>query len=209
MFKSIFKEKYLIFKGVKPLSLFDPRKSPSEFNAEAVNPSESIANFEQAESAWAAKAWQHPIKDAITDNVKDLKEIVHATLYPAQAGLNIVKSITTETSEAVTNLLSKYIANPVKIVARTAASPIAFIFNNIKRAADAIIKYPFSALNILGSNIGRPPLAVSSLAQKSVEKIKEAGESVNKKLSSITSGLRSKIDDLKIPGLDKLQTQGI
>ncbi len=205
MKQKLFKEKHLIFDGPKPQSLFNLKKSPTEWNAEAVNPHESIANFEAAEAKHAEKAWQHPLKDAVTDNIKDAKEMLHAALYPAQAGLNMVKSIVGETSEAVSQVLSKWVKNPLKIVGRSLMAPFAFIANNMKRIPDLAVKYPFSALNITGSMIGRPFLAASSLFKKGYGKMESAGEAIAKKISGISSGVRGGIDKLKIPGMAQLQ----
>ena len=205
MQKAIFTENRLVFKGAQPQSLFNPTKSPSEFNAEAVNPAESIAKFEGEERNWAAKAWQHPLKDALKDNIKDARELVHATLYPAQAGLNIIKSISSETSEAVTKILSKYLTNPVKIIGRTAFAPLAFLLNNVKRSTDLLIKYPFSAINIAGSFLGRPALAASSFTKKAFAKITSTGDKIEEKLNKTSSDIKSQTSGLKIPGLDKIK----
>jgi len=203
----MFKEHRLVF-DVKPLSLVDPRKSPAEYNAEAVNPPQSIKEFEGEESTWANKAWGHPLKDAARENWEDIKDIGSATLYPVQAGLNTVKSITENTSSAISRLLSAYLINPVKIAGRTVAAPISFVMNNTQRALAAAVKYPASLVNIAGSHIGRPFLAISGWAKKGYEKVKSGGEAVSNKISGIQASIRDKTNSaLNLPGMSAPQPQ--
>lgn len=198
---SDFSEARLVFKA-KPQSLLNPLKSPSEWNQEAVNPEEGIHGFIGDEKSSIGKAWQHPFRDAFREGVADLKELAKALISPVTIPLDITKATINSVSNAVSEVVPNVITRPFKIFGRAALAPIAFTINNTKRLTDLTVKLPASGVNVMGSYMMRPVMAVSGAVKSIPDKISKVGTKLEESATSAANSVRDRINKLKIPGID-------
>ena len=204
--QSLFRENLLVF-DAKPQTLGNLGAGPLEIAQNVTVPEASMGKLRDEQQAIAAAADQAPLRSMVKRDTEDIKEMVYATLYPAQGSLNVLKVLMSETAKSVSQILGAWIPNPVKILARKVTAPVSWTANQVSRGF-AGARSLFSGTSVGISMVDDQTLKLSAKSKQASEKVDSLGQRFQNTVSGLQKSFRTRIDGLEVPGLNKLQPVG-